>query len=250
MENIVITGATSGFGVNWLYLLDKTKKCRFFVLGRDKARFDKLTRSQPLQNKVSFIQCELDSLVSIGNTVDEIKKKAGAVDYLINNAGVWSSDDITMSKDDIELTLAVNQLAPYVLTGKLLPLLKKSESASIINTASFRHKDAKVALHDIELRHNFDAEQAYCNSKLYTVLFTKKLAFLLRDRNISVNCFDPGIVDTPMLAQAFPKYLRSVFPLFKRLFARTPDKGAETGVFLTDKTNLREATLETVSSKK
>ena len=119
-----------------------------------------------------------------------------------------------------------------------MPLLKKSESASIINTASFRHKDAKVALHDIELRLNFDAEQAYCNSNLYTVLFTKKLAFLLRDSNISVNCFDPGIVDTPMLAQAFPKYLRSVFPLFKRLFVRTPDKGAETGVFLTDKTNV------------
>lgn len=56
--------------------------------------------------------------MSIGNAVDEIKKKVGAVDYLINNAGVWSSGDITMSKDDIELTLAVNQLSSICLNRK------------------------------------------------------------------------------------------------------------------------------------
>ena len=206
-------------------------------LGRDKTKFDNLVRVKPLKNSVHFIQCELDSFVSINDAVEEIKTKTDMVDYLINNAGVWSSDNISMSQDEIEITLAVNQLAPFVLTGKLLPLILNSENASIINTASFRYKDAKIDLNDIELRHSFNAEQAYCNSKLYSILFTKKLARLLDNTQVSVNCFDPGIVDTPMLSQAFPRSLNVIFPLFRKLVARTPDKGAETGVFLSQKMN-------------
>ncbi len=238
MEHIVITGATSGFGVNWIYELDKTREAVFFVLGRDEKKFNDMVKKSPLKNTIHFINCELDSFFSINNAVNEIKGITDKVDFLINNAGVWSSETISMSQDNIEMTLAVNQLAPYVLSGKLLPLLKASENASIINTASFRHSDAKIDLNDIELKNSFDAEQAYCNSKLYSILFTKKLAGMLSNTQVSVNCFDPGIVDTPMLSQAFPKSLNVIFPLFRRVVARAPDKGAETGVFLTKNLNI------------
>lgn len=232
MENIVITGATSGFGVNWLYELDKVKEAVFFVLGRDEKRFTQLLQDSPMSNKAYFIQCNLDSLHSIANAIKEIQSQADKIDLLINNAGVFSSDIMPLSQDGIELTLAVNQLAPFVLTGKLLPLLSASSQASIVNTASFRHKDAKVDLTDIELRKNFNAEIAYCNSKLYSVLFTRALARRLHSSQISVNCFDPGIVDTPMLSRAFPSSLAFMYPLFRKWVARTPSKGAETGVFL------------------
>ncbi|GLX79873.1 short-chain dehydrogenase [Thalassotalea insulae] len=237
MESIVFTGGTSGFGVNWLYRLDSEKNAIFYVLGRDQAKFSNLVSFRPFKNTVHFIQCELDSFASIQKAVEEIKTKTNRVDCLINNAGVWSNDDKPTSQDDIELTLAVNQLAPFILTGKLLPLLKNSSCANIINTASFRHKDARVDLDDIQLMANFNAEQAYCNSKLYSILFTKQLASLLNNTQVSVNCFDPGIVDTPMLSQAFPSSLNFIFPMFRRLVARTPDKGAETGIFLSTKTH-------------
>jgi NAD(P)-dependent dehydrogenase (short-subunit alcohol dehydrogenase family) len=232
MESIVITGVTSGFGINWLYELDKTKSAVFFVLGRDEEKFNRMMKDLPLSNKSHFIKCDLDSISSIKAAVNSVQNLTNNVDVLINNAGVWSENNICMSQDNIEMTLAVNQLAPFLLSGLLLPLLKESKSSRIINTASFRHHDAKIDFKDIELKNNFNAETAYCNSKLYTILFTKKLASILEGTEINVSCFDPGIVDTPMLRQAFPKSLNFIYPLFKRFIARTPEQGAATGVSL------------------
>lgn len=233
MEHIVISGVTSGFGVNWLYELDRTKEAVFLVLARDEVKFNALIEDKPLANKVHFIHCDLDSFKSIDRAVESIKAVTKSVDALINNAGVFSSEELCLSQDGIELTLAVNQLAPYLLVGKLLPLLKNAGGGRVINTASFRHSDAKIDLDDIELRNNFNAEIAYCNSKLYTVLLTKKLAELFEGSQVQVNCFDPGIVNTPMLSIAFPKSLKFIYPLFSRFIARSPEKGAETGVYLT-----------------
>ncbi|MCJ8319809.1 MAG: SDR family NAD(P)-dependent oxidoreductase [Colwellia sp.] len=232
MENIVITGVTSGFGVNWLYQLDSAKNAVFYVLGRDEEKFNRMIKNRELANKSYFIQCDLDSIQSINNAVESVKSLTDSIDLLINNAGVWSTESICMSPDNIEMTLAVNQLAPFLLSGQLLPLLKNSKRSHIINTASFRHRDAKVNYEDIELKNNFDAETAYCNSKLYSILFTKKLANMLEGTQVKVSCFDPGIVDTPMLQQAFPQSLKFIYPFFKRFIARTPAQGAATGVFL------------------
>lgn len=232
MKKIAITGVTSGFGVNWLYQLDKASNIIFYVLARDEKKFTQMMHQKPLRNTAHFIHCDLSSLESICLAAEEVKKLTGYLDVLVNNAGVWAGDDFHETEDGVELTLAVNHLAPFVLTGKLMGLLENSAAPRIVNTASFRHSDAKVDFEDIELRKGFSAEQAYCNSKLYSILFTRKLAYLTKDKGISVNCFDPGIVDTPMLQQAFPKKLLPFYPLFRRYFARTPDEGAETGVYL------------------
>lgn len=231
-ETIVITGVTSGLGVSWLYQLDDAKNATFYILGRDQKKFQQLIEATPLKNPVHFISCHLDSFDSIKQAVAAIENVTSNVDVLINNAGVWSNDALTLTKDHIEQTVAVNVLAPFLLSGLLLPLLKKSAHARIINTASFRHKDAKIDMEDFELKKHFNAEQAYCNSKLYILLLTKKLAQQLLDDDIKVSCFDPGIVDTPMLYQGFPRSLLCIYPFFRRFIARTPEKGADTGVYL------------------
>ncbi|MCF6437500.1 SDR family NAD(P)-dependent oxidoreductase [Pseudoalteromonas sp. MMG022] len=229
---IVISGATSGFGVAWLRELDDTQQAEFFVLARDRQKFDALVAQHPLKNPVHFICCDLSSLASIERASGVLRQTVESVDVLINNAGVYAKDALELSSDNIEMTFAVNQLAPYYLTGKLLPLLCQSAQPRIVNTASFRHSDAKLNTSDIELISQFNAENAYCNSKLFTILFTRYLAELLKDTTISVNCFDPGMVDTPMLRQAFPKSLLFLYPLVRRLIARSCEKGAQTGVFL------------------
>jgi len=234
MEKIVISGVTSGFGVEWLYELDVKKNAEIFVLARNENKFNALIKHRPLKNKVHFIECDFSSLKSIESAVGKIILLTESIDLLINNAGVWSGENIEFSQDGVEITFAVNQLAPYFLTGKLLPLLKKSPQSKIVNTASFRHSDAKIDKNDIELRNNFNAELAYCNSKLFSILFTKHLARRLSGSTVSVNCFDPGIVDTPMLKQSFPKKLSFLYPLVRRFIARPPKKGAETGVFLSN----------------
>jgi len=240
MQRIVITGVTSGFGQQWLYELDKQPDIEFFVLARNKHKFESMLNQQPLKNNVHFVQCDLMSIDSIHAAADLITELTDSIDILINNAGHWSNKTFTPSADGIESTLAVNQIAPFLLTGRLLPLLAKAKQARIVNTASFRHTDAKLKLDDIQLREDFNAELAYCNSKLYSVLFTQSLAEKLTDSHITVNCFDPGIVDTPMLKQALPIWLSPFYGVIKRVIARSPDKGAETGVYLSQA--LQEAT--------
>ncbi|WP_163936032.1 SDR family NAD(P)-dependent oxidoreductase [Paraferrimonas sp. SM1919] len=234
MEKIAISGVTSGFGIEWLYELDKKDQVEFFVLARNKEKFDSLVNERPLKNLVHFIQCDFSSLESIEAAAEKISSLTSTLSVLVNNAGVWAGDELQLTPNSIEVTFAVNQLAPYFLTGKLLPLLLKSENSRIVNTSSFRHSDAKIDKNDIELKNKFNAELAYCNSKLFSILFTQELSEKLEGTTISVNCFDPGIVDTPMLKQSFPKKLLFLYPFVRRFIARSPKKGAETGVFLSN----------------
>lgn len=232
MQTVAITGVTSGFGKEWLYALDSKLSAKFFILARNIVKLQKLIDSRPLKNRFQVIQCDLMDLRSVKNAAASITSHTDSLSMLINNAGVWSNADITLSQDNVEQTFAVNQLASYVLTGSLLPLLSKSRVGRIVNTASFRHKDAKLNKQDIELRNSFNAEQAYCNSKLFNVLFTRYLAESYGNNGLSSYCFDPGIVDTPMLKQGFPNHFKFIYPAFRKLIARTPKKGAETGVYL------------------
>lgn len=232
MQRIVITGVTSGFGQHWLYQLDQQSDIEFFVLARNKQKFESMLIQQPLKNRVHFVQCDLMSIDSIHAAADQITQLTDQIDVLINNAGHWSDKTFTPSMDGIESTLAVNHIAPFLLTGRLFPLLAQSKQAKIINTASFRHTDAKLKRDDIQLKEDFNAERAYCNSKLFSVLFTQSLAEKLAGSRITVNCFDPGIVDTPMLKQALPIWLSPFYRILKHVIARSPEKGAETGVYL------------------
>lgn len=232
MRNIVMTGVTSGLGIDWLCELAKAKEDKIFALARNRDKFDEMKQFKNLGENVVFTQCDLSSLSSIMQAIESIEREVDEVHLLINNAGVFAQEKIENSMDNIEMTLAVNQIAPFYLTGKLLPLMRRANTAQIVNTASFRHKDAVIDTADIQLKSGFDPERAYCNSKLYSVLFTKKLGKDLAGSKITVACFDPGIVDTPMLDQAFPGRIKFILPIFRKLIARSTRKGAETGLFL------------------
>jgi NAD(P)-dependent dehydrogenase (short-subunit alcohol dehydrogenase family) len=250
MKIIVITGVTSGFGKEWLYELDQQPSIKFFVLARSANKFKGMLLDRPLKNESELILCDFLSMNSIHDAAQNILKKARRVDVLVNNAGHWSVPLYTKSKDGIESTLAVNHIAPFLLTGLLLPLLKISDCARLVNTASFRHKDAKLNQKDIQLKTNFNAELAYCNSKLFNVLFTKTLARKLKDTHISVNCFDPGIVDTPMLSKGMPSWLKLAYPLIRIVVARPPKKGAETGIYLSISDEVKHHTGQYFKDKK
>lgn len=236
-RKILITGVTSGFGVEWLYGLDAHESKTFggselFVVARNKEKFETMNADRPLKCKTHFIGCDLASQSSVKKAAASVMALTDHLDVLINNAGVFAGDTRQVTEDDVEVTLGVNQLAPYLLTGLLLPLLHAAPQGRIVNTASFRHSDAKISYDDIEMQQSYSAEQAYCNSKLYTVLFTQQLAERLKGSGVTATCFDPGIVDTPMLDLAFPKAIRFLLPIFRRFAARTPEKGAETGLYL------------------
>lgn len=230
---VVMTGATSGFGVNWFQGLSKEIDADFYLLARSQDKFKSLLKAAPIniQKNIHFVACELSSLESIADAVNYVKKQVTSVDVLINNAGIFPSDLPRFNDDNIELTFVVNHLAPLLITLLLEEKLKKGDSPKVINTSSFQHFNANLHLDDINFNNSkYSAMLAYQNSKLCNILSTRHLPLLL-SKNISVNCFDPGIVDTGMTKNAIPKILTWAHPLI-RAFFRDKAKGSETGIYL------------------
>lgn len=233
-KTIVMTGATSGFGVAWLRKLASDQSHEIYVLARSQDKFQSVLSEFPgsQSKQVHFVHCELDSFSSIRQATQQLLNQIQHIDVLINNAGVFSGKQRTESQDGIELTFAVNHLAPFLLTNLVLEVLDKSESARIINTASFQHFPGSFDWEDLTFgNRDFNAMQAYQQSKLANVVFTLDLARRLNNRSITVNCFDPGIVNTTMTVTTLSSFLRRIYPVLKYLF-RSPEKGAETGLYL------------------
>jgi NAD(P)-dependent dehydrogenase (short-subunit alcohol dehydrogenase family) len=127
------------------------------------------------------------------------------LDVLVNNAGIGTSipgnGARLESADGLELRFAVNYLAPFVLTQRLVPLLVASAPARIVNVGSAGQAD--IRFDDVMLERDYDGWQAYCQSKLALVMLTLDLADELRDRGVTANTLHPGtFMPTKMVLEA------------------------------------------------
>jgi NAD(P)-dependent dehydrogenase (short-subunit alcohol dehydrogenase family) len=184
---------------------------------------------------ICVMPCDLSSLESIRTFCNEFRAHNPALHVLINNAGVW---DFTRreSRDGIENIFAVNFLAPFLMTNLLLDLLKKSSPARIINVTSGLHHGV-INFDDVESKRKFSGMNAYRQSKLGIILFTRLLAKKLKDTGVTVNAAHPGMVSTDLGRDA-GFFSRSFF----KLFGRTPDKGAATSIYLASSPDVADVT--------
>lgn len=172
------------------------------------------------------VAADLTDFDAIRETAITVLDRYDRLDVLINNAGVIKTERQT-NEEGIEETFAVNYLAPFLLSHKLLPLLKQTADeqgeARVVNVGSDAHRGA--------LRFNADAMSngeagltAYMQSKLALVLFTNELARRLQDTGVTVNCVHPGVVSTniwngPGLLSWFVRRIQWLF--------KSPESGAE-----------------------
>ncbi len=206
----LITGATSGIGKEtakdllekgyYLVIISRTIK-------RGQKLKNELLKGYSLPDEaITIIECDLSSLDDVRSAIDEIKKKYNKLSLLINNAGVFSPRR-KLTKDNLELTMAVNHFSHFLLTLELLPLLENNDTeARIINVSSVGHyKAQKFDLTDINFKNQFSGFMVYRLSKLANLLFTYKLAEKLQEKhsNITVNALHPGVVRTN-IARSFP----------------------------------------------
>jgi NAD(P)-dependent dehydrogenase (short-subunit alcohol dehydrogenase family) len=116
------------------------------------------------------------------------------LDVLVNNAGIGTTlpggGARQESEDGYELRFAINYLAPFLLTRLLLPTLRQSAPARIVNVSSAGH--APINFLDVMLEQNYDGVQAYCQSKLALVMFTFDLAEELAGTGVTANCLHPA----------------------------------------------------------
>jgi NAD(P)-dependent dehydrogenase (short-subunit alcohol dehydrogenase family) len=182
---------------------------------------------------VDVFQADLSSQASVRRLAADLLDRLPRIDVLANNAGgVFSGSQVTA--DGIEMTWAVNHLAPFLLTGLLLDRLKASAPARVITTSSGAHTGARIPFDLLEGEPPYGAGGfgRYGPSKLANILFTTELARRLEGTGVTASCFHPGFVATGF-GRNNGALMRFGITL-ARPFARTPEKGAETLVWLAD----------------
>jgi len=229
-KRILFTGATSGLGKYAACEL-AYKGNQVLVLARNKERGIQLTdfyRSNYPNGKgtLSIVECDLSSFESITKASIEIKKTLPVIDALINNAGIWNFQYKT-SKNNIEETFHVNVLAPLLIIHLMLKNLEKSSDARIINTASAYHFGS-IDFDNIEMKENYSGANAYRQSKLSVVLFTRHIHQLLSKSNITCYSLHPGVISTDLTREG-----SKLFQILFNLVGSSPQKGAQPLIYLT-----------------
>ncbi|MCA9651714.1 MAG: SDR family oxidoreductase [Myxococcales bacterium] len=218
---VLVTGSTDGIGRETARQLVR-RGARVIVHGRSATKaaeaHDELQalggRPQPAP-----VVADLASLDSVRGMADELLARDEPLQVLLNNAGIYARER-KLSEDLLELTMAVNHFAPFLLTHRLLPALQRAGGARIVNVSSIAHTRGTIDLEDIQLTHGFTHYGAYAASKLANVLFTVELAARL-GVGITVNALHPGVVSTKLLTQGFQMEGHD-----------SPAKASETSVFL------------------
>ncbi|PRX44176.1 short-subunit dehydrogenase [Prauserella shujinwangii] len=193
----MVTGATSGLG---RYVAGELAEAGATVLahGRNADRL-RAVRAGP---GAQVLRADLADLRQVERLAEEIRQRHGPLDGLVNNAGVGSGpggDGREVSADGIELRFAVNYLAGYHLTRKILPVLRAP--ARIVNVASAGQHD--IDFSDPLLWHGYTGWRAYGQSKLAQVMFTIDLAEELDGSGVTVNAVHPAtFMDTGMVREA------------------------------------------------
>ena len=154
--------------------------------------------------EAEFFPADFASLAAVREFAADVLKKEDRLHVLVNNAGIGTDGPRGQrqeSTDGYELRFAVNYLAGYLLTRLLLPLLKASAPARIINVSSLGHE--QIDFDDLMLTRGYSGSRAYRQSKLAQILFTLDLAEELKDSAVTVNSLHPATyMNTNMVRQS------------------------------------------------
>jgi len=189
---------------------------------------------------IELMLCDLASLAGIRSFAEEFLVKYPVLDVLINNAGVVTIKR-QLTSDGFEMDLGVNHLGHFLLTNLLLEPLTRSEQGRVVVVASGAYKIGSMHYDDPTLSRGYNPAKAYGRSKLANILFARELAARLKDTRVTVNSLHPGAVGTNIGVNRETGFGRSVLKLLS-VFFLTPEKGADTAIYLATAPELREVT--------
>ena len=242
-KTCVITGANSGIGRAASVALAKmgarvTMVCRDAAKGEE-ARKEIAMAAEKKKDDIGLIQADLASMASVRALAAKLLENDTPIHVLINNAGLMLGSR-KVTEDGFETTFEVNYLSHFLLTNLVLERMKRDAPSRIINTTSDAHTGGHMQFDDLQLQRGYSALKSYSQSKLAQVLFTGELARRLQGTGVTVNCFHPGFV-------ASNWGVHSAGPLgigirIGHLFAISPEKGADTLVYLASSPDVADVT--------
>ena len=200
---VLITGGNTGIGKATAVAL-AGKGARVVISSRDEARgklaLDEIRHASGRED-VELIGLDLASLASVRKCAEEFAERFDRLDVLVNNAGIaLTRGPRQLTHDGIEMQFGVNHVGHFLLTRLLLPLIRKSAPARIVNLSSGGYRMAPDGLNfdDLQMEQSYEGFPCYGHSKLANIYFTTELARRLEGGNITVNAVHPGYVDTEL----------------------------------------------------
>jgi NAD(P)-dependent dehydrogenase (short-subunit alcohol dehydrogenase family) len=219
----LVTGATSGIGLATARALAELG-ASVHLTARDEQRGQRAAQRSGADQ--SWL-CDLSSLHSVRDFAERFAAEQPALHVLVNNAGVLLPER-RLSVDGDELALATNVLGPFLLTGLLLPALRKGAPSRIVNVSSGGMYTQHLRAGDLQSEHGrYDGAAVYARHKRAQVVLSELCAERLAGTGVTVHSMHPGWVDTPGLERSLPRFHRLTKPAL-----RTPEQGADTIAWL------------------
>ena len=248
-KTIIITGANSGIGKAASIQLAQlgahvVMMCRSAERGKQALQD---VRAASKSDKVELILVDMSSQGSVNNAVDEFLGNNSRLDVIIHNAANFDhrQTEPVMTEDGLETVFATNHVNIALMTDLLLETLKKSAPSRIITVASkglMTYPFLDIEFDNLKGEKKFSMQHAYYHSKLAQVMYTFGLAERLQGTGVTVNCVRVGNVAIPdTRLDHLPKWMLKMYEM-KRKLALTPEKMAETYVWLAADPNLQNVT--------
>ena len=227
----LVTGSTDGIGKVSARVLAELG-AKVIIVGRNPEKSAIVLaelRSISGNENIDLLMADLAVMQEVRDLAEQVISRYDRIDVLLNNAGgYFTKHEIT--SDGLEMTFALNHMSYFLLTNKLMELLKYSAPARIVNVSSDAHYGVDMEFENLNGEQEYKAWKAYQKSKLANVLFTNELLKKVPG-NITVNCLHPGFVATNF-GHNNGGFFGPVLKIAQRISAIDPEEGAKTSIFL------------------
>lgn len=227
----LVTGATDGIGKVSARVLAELG-AKVIIVGRNPEKSAIVLaelRSISGNENIDLLMADLAVMQEVRDLAEQVISRYDRLDVLLNNAGGYFTKH-KITSDGLEMTFALNHMSYFLLTNKLMELLKYSAPARIVNVSSDAHYGVNIEFENLNGEQEYKAWKAYQKSKLANVLFTYELLKKVPG-NITVNCLHPGFVATNF-GHNNGGFFGPVLKIAQRISAIDPEEGAKTSIFL------------------
>ncbi|MCH4887664.1 SDR family oxidoreductase [Acidaminobacter sp. JC074] len=238
-KNYIVTGANSGVGLETTRQLVKQGAHVVMACRRVDSAKEVAKSFTSFKGTVSFEQLDLSDLESVKLFTKRVRSKLNKIDGLVNNAGMVTSGQIPKrTKQGFEMMFGVNHLGHFLLTESLLDIINNTEGSRIVMLSSIGHagsnkKRPNIHFEDLNYENrNFNRTDAYCESKLASLLYAKELAERVKDQDSTVVSVHPGWAKSNLAGKGFTAFVQNVLltPVAPLLTIMSNEDAAQTSL--------------------
>jgi retinol dehydrogenase 14 len=238
-KTVLVTGGTGGIGKATAEGLARLG-ADLAITGRNRERTEAAAHQIRAAGggRVDVFVADMSSQAELRRLANEVLLTLPAIDVLVNNVGgYWNTRHVTT--DGLELTFALNHLAPFLLTNLLLDRLQEAPQPRVVTVSSNAHRTGHIDFDDLQGERSYSGSRAYSQSKLANILFSNELAGRTAATTLTANALHPGVVNTSFGAEDPGGAQRLLVP-FIRPFLKSPAQGAATSIRVASDAALRQ----------